>query len=162
MILSPKVTFPDSNDHNLKKYYDSWFKTNCKRFSVKNWSRKTQSHVITHFFYLNNEKLRKGVFSRKKLKSHLFTFWVLPYIYPIYIPQYLRSRLLRGETSWLWVLTVYDSEFSSSISSQSEPPSTWSSRRLASYIYWLKYFDIPTITFEYVMYMLRIYYTYTG
>ncbi len=29
------------------------------------------------------------------------------------------------------------------------------------YIYWLKYFDVPTIIFWYVMYMLCIYYTYT-
>ncbi len=29
------------------------------------------------------------------------------------------------------------------------------------YIYWLKYFDIPTIILEYVVYMLCIYYTYT-
>ena len=27
-------------------------------------SRKPQSHVLTHFGYLNNEKTRKGVFSK--------------------------------------------------------------------------------------------------
>ncbi len=48
---------------------DSWFETDCNRFSVKNWSRIIQSHVLTHFGYLYIEITKRRDFRIFKIKK---------------------------------------------------------------------------------------------